>query len=172
MAQVGVFSPSELNIIIEKPSLGITHRITGFTEGSSLTVSPATDRGSAVYGMKGDSGYVISAVKAYTCEMSLMTTSHSNDILFRLLRLGTDDLDPLFTVTIQDGSGQTVLVDTNAGILTEGDYAFSDTIESRSWSINLPTPDGRIGGNGRFDAQTQSDYEGLGGTVDARWTAE
>ncbi len=172
MAQVGVFSPTALNIIIEKPSRGITHRITGFTEGSSFTLSPATDRGTAVYGMKGDSGYVQSAVKAYTAELSLMTTSHSNDILFRLMRLGSEEIDPLFTITIQDGSGQTVLVDNNAAILGEGDYAFSDTIESRSWSINLPTPEGRIGGNGRFDAQTQADYEGLGGTVDARWTAE
>lgn len=172
MAQVGVFSPSELTLIVSKPSKGISHSITGFTEGSSLTLSPSGDRGSAVYGMKGDSGFVVSAVKAYTCELSLMTTSHSNDILAELLRLGTEEIDPLFTVTILDGSGQTAIVDNNAAILTEGDYAFSDTIEARSWSINLPTPEGRIGGNGRFSAATQADYEGLGGTVDARWTAE
>lgn len=172
MAEVGVFSPTELNVIVSKPSRGISHRLTGFTEGTGLTLTPAADRGSAVFGMKGDTGHVISAVKAYTVDFNLMTTSHSNDIMFRLMRLGTEELDPHFTVTITDASGQTVMTDTNAMVLTEGDYAFADTIETRSWTVSLPTPDGRVGGNGRFDAQTQSDYEGLGGTVDPNWVAE
>lgn len=170
--QVGVFSPTALQMIISKPSRGLErHVVTGFAEGTGLTLSPATERTQANYGMKGDTSLVVSAVKAYTLEVNLQTTSHSNDILFKLLRIGTDQLDPLFTITLLDGSGQTYMVDNNAAILTEGDYSFSDTIEARTWSFVLPNPDGIIGGNGSFDAQTQADYEGLGGTIDPRWQA-
>lgn len=171
--QVGVFSPTALQMIIAKPSKGLSkHVVTGFAEGTGLTLSPAADRTTANYGMKGDTSLVVSAVKAYTLEINLQTTSHSNDILFKLLRIGTDEIDPTFTITLLDGSGQTYLVDTQAAILTEGDYNFSDTIEARTWSFVLPNPDGIVGGNGRFSAENQAEYEGLGGTIDSRWQAE
>lgn len=168
-----VFSPTSLNLIVSKPDYGLNgYIVTGFAEGTGMTLSPAADRGTASYGMKGDTGIVVSAVKAYTLELSLQSTSHSNDILYRLFKIGQEEIDPLFELSIQDGSGQTYLIDNDAAILTEGDYSFADTIETRSWSIVLPNPEGKVGGNGRFDAVTQAAYEGLGGTVDDRWTAQ
>lgn len=174
MAQVGVFSPNALNIIISKPSYNFSHRIVGYTEGTGMSLAPATDRAQVSYGMKGDTTIVLSPVTAKTLTINLQSTSHSNDILSKLVEITNDveEYDPFFSITFSDASGMTLMTDNKVVCLTEGEYSFADSVEGRTWTFVLPDPNGQIGGNGKFSPQEAADYETLGGTIPEKWQPE
>lgn len=169
----GVYSPEFVDVIIEKESAGMNHIVTGYAEGTGITVEPNADRATPSVGMKGDVSINISADNSYMLTLTLQQTSHTNDVLDRLIRqVRQDPLSPFFTLTLRDASGMTEIT-TRCGVITqEGTLTYSDTIETREWMIFLPNPSGRIGGNGNFTVDAQTAFEALGGTVPDRWAAE
>lgn len=169
MSCVGTYSPEFLDVIISNDVMN--HIVTGFAEGTFVSIEPFEDRITPSYGAKGEAYRAMSGVRAFNVMITLSQTSHSNDILTYLLDNDRETLNGTFTVTIKDSSGTTLLTDRCAYIGTEPTASFSGggTIESREWSIHTPSPDRMIGGNSRFTADEQTVVESLGGTVDTQF---
>lgn len=167
---VSTYSPEFTDLIISNGD--INHVVTGFAEGTFITLSPFTERFVPVYGAKGETYRAHNPVRAFDLTVTLSQTSHSNDVLSALLKNDRRTLDGTFTITLKDSSGTTIFTDEFAYIGQEPEQAFSGggTIESREWTLHLPDPvDYNIGGNGRFSTETQRNVEQLGGTVDSQW---
>lgn len=163
---VGVYSPEDFDIIIDEPNLNLNHVITGYAEGTGVTLTPYTNRQTEYFGVKGDPSVSRSAIKAYTLTVHLAQTSRTNDIFFLLQKRKREGYDPTFNITILDrASGITQIVDTNAFMTTEGEWTIASEIGTRDWTAILPTPEGSIGGNGRFSFADERSYTNMGGTV-------
>lgn len=169
MSCVGTYSPEFLDVIISTE--GMNHIVTGFAEGTFVSIEPVEDRITPVYGAKGEAYRAMSGVRAFNVTITLSQTSHSNDVLTYLLDNDRETLDGTFTVTVKDSSGTTLLTDRCSYIGTEPSQSFSGggSIESREWTIHTPSPDRSIGGNGRFTPDEVSNIESLGGSVDSQW---
>lgn len=168
---VQTYSPEFTDLVISNGD--INHIVTGFGEGTFINVEPYEDRFTPVYGAKGEAYRAHSAVRAFRLTATLSQTSHSNDVFSLLLQNDRETLDGFFTVTLKDSSGTTIFTDEFAYICIEPTQGFSGggSIETREWTIDLPNPSYRIGGNGRFSSDTQRNVEQLGGTVDPQWTS-
>ena len=163
---VGVYSPEHFDIIISKPSLGLSHVITGYATGTGVTLTPFSDRQSPYFGVKGEFSVNRHAVRAYTLVVHLAQTSRSNDIFYQLQLKLREDYDPTFEVTLVDrASGTTKMFDKDAIMTTEPDWTIADDIGTRDWTIILPHPEGSIGGNGSFSTSDANSFEQIGGTV-------
>lgn len=166
---VQTFSPDSLDIVISTGN--INHILTNYQEGTMITIEPATERFTPTVGAKGEEYRAHSPSKAVSLTVGLSQTSHSNDVLYRLLDIDRENLDGWFTMTIKDSSGTTIYTDEFAYIMEEPSQAFSGggSIEGREWTIRMPKPVYNIGGNGRFSSDVQRNVENLGGTVDDQW---
>lgn len=166
---VQTYSPEFVDLIISNGEMN--HVVTNFAEGTFIGIEPVTERFTPVYGAKGEAYRAHNPVKAFDITVTLSQTSHSNDVLTHLLNNDRDTLDGTFTLILKDSSGTTLFSETHAYIGQEPSQSFAGggTIESREWTIHLPRPDYMIGGNGKFTADTLSNVEALGGTVDAQW---
>lgn len=169
MSGVGTYSPEFTDVVISNEE--INHTVTNYAEGTFIGIEPTTERFAPVYGAKGEAYRAHNPVRAFDLTLTLSQTSHSNDLLSHLLELDRQSLDGTFTLTFKDSSGTTIFTENSAYIGQEPSQSFAGGggIESREWTIHLPNPSYRIGGNGRFSAATQADVEALGGTVDAQW---
>ncbi len=169
MSSVGTYSPEFTDLIISNDV--VSHVVSNFAEGTFISIEPVSERFTPVYGAKGEAYRAHNPVKAFNLTVTLSQTSHSNDVLSMLLNLDRESLDGTFNLILKDSSGTTLFSENNAYIGTEPSQGFSGggSIESREWTIHLPSPKYNIGGNGKFASEVQSDYEALGGTVDARW---
>lgn len=170
MSCLTTYSPEFTDLIISNEEM--THTVTGFSEGTFLSIEPFEDRITAVYGAKGEAYRAVSAVRAFDLTATLSQTSHSNDVLTLLLRNDRETLDGTFTITLKDSSGTTIFTDRCAYIGTEPTQSFAGggTLESREWTIRMPNPEGyMIGGNSRFTTEQRDAVEALGGTVQEQW---
>lgn len=171
MSGLKTYSPEFTNVVISTDD--INHIVTDYAEGSFVGIEPVTERFAPVYGAKGEAYRAHNPVRAFDLTLTLSQTSHSNDLLSMLLDLDRESLDGTFTLTFKDASGTTIFTENSAYIGQEPSQAFSGggSIESREWTVHLPNPSYRIGGNGRFNADSQASVEALGGTVDPQWQA-
>lgn len=166
---VQTFSPDAIDIVISNGD--INHILTNFQEGTMVTIEPATERFTPTVGAKGEEYRAHQPSKAVSITVGLSQTSHSNDVLYRLLELDRENLDGWFTMTVKDSSGTTIYTDEFAYIMEEPsqEFAGGGSISGREWTIRMPKPSYNLGGNGRFAADTQRAIEQLGGTVDSQW---
>ncbi len=171
MSGLQTYSPEFTNVVISNEA--INHIITGYGEGTFISIEPVSERFVPVYGAKGEAYRAHNAVRAFDLTLTLSQTSHSNDVLSHLLELDRETLNGSFTLTFKDSSGTTIFTENSAYIGQEPSQSFSGggSIETREWAIHLPSPSYRIGGNGDFSLNEQSNIEGLGGTVDSQWAA-
>lgn len=166
---LATYSPEFTDLILSNGSMNFI--VTGYAEGTFLTLEPHAERFAPTYGAKGEPYRVRNAIKAFNLTLALSQTSHANDVLSLLLQNDIETLDGTFTCTLKDSSGTTIFTDEFAYIGEEPSQAFSGggSLENREWTIHLPSPSGLIGGNGNFSSDTQRVVENLGGTVDSQW---
>lgn len=165
------YSPEFTDLVISTDDLD--HIVTSYAEGTFISIEPVSERFVPVYGAKGEAYRAHNPVKAFNLTITLAQTSHSNDVLTRLLDADRDSLDGTFNLTFKDSSGTTIFTEREAYIGQEPSQSFTGGggIDSREWTIHLPYPDRMIGGTGRFTESDQRNVEALGGTVDTQWQA-
>lgn len=168
---VQTYSPEFTDVIISNNV--ISHIVTNFAEGTFISIEPVSERFVPTYGAKGEAYRSHNPVRAFDLTLTLSQTSHSNDILSTLLELDRASLEGTFTLTFKDSSGTTIFTEKDAYIGQEPSQGFSGggSIESREWTIHLPSPDYMVGGNGRFAESDQRNLESLGGEVQPQWQA-
>lgn len=171
MSCVKTYSPEFTEVIISNDAIDYT--VTGFAEGTFISVEPRGDRIVPTYGAKGEAYRAVNPVNAFDMTLTLSQTSHANDVLTLLLRNDRETLDGTFTLSLIDSSGTTVFTENCAYIGMEPTQVFAGggSIETREWTIHMPNPkDYTIGGNGRFSEEGSAAVSALGGTVESQWT--
>lgn len=168
--QIGNYAPDDFTIVITVA--GKTHRITGFAAGTFINMERLIPTSEPYQGVGDDAfGRVKRRITAMNVGVTLHQYSPSNDVLqqLQLADAGTPDNTYVFTCTMKDTSGRTVVSSNNAIIQAPPTVNFSDSTETRTWQIYMFGSDLFIGGNMLFDDANVDTIEGLGGVVEDKW---
>lgn len=128
----------------------VTYRgalITGFADGSFVSVERATDSFSTQAGADGEVARVASADKSGTVRITLLQTSASNDFLSASLRedeLTNQGGGPLM---IKDANGRTLVVAADAWIQRAPNIEFAKEGTAREWTFGCAKIEESVGGN-------------------------
>lgn len=163
------YSPEDITVILSNDQF--SHVITGYADGSFLTITRETPASTLYVGADLSNARVVRANKASTITLSLHQASDSTDVLSQLLANDEETRDEtwLFSVTIKDNIGRSVHYSPQAFIGNHPDAMYSTGIENRDWMIQCVSLTNLQGGNGKFDPDTLATLEAIGGTVADKW---
>lgn len=166
---LATYSPESVIVVISNTNF--THSISGYTDGSFLTITRNVPHATLYTGADASNARVIRAVKNFDITLTLAQYSESNDVLSQLLRLDQEsrNADNIFAITIKDTSGRTVASSNSAFIGTDPDTAFGVEISDYAWVIHAVGMDMYQGGNAKFTPSTFDTINELGYTPDEYW---
>lgn len=167
---VSTYSPSDVSVIY-----GLKH-ITGFTDGSFISIKRETPLFSHSRAMDGTLALAMQKYSTYTVTLTLAQTSDSNQFLHSLQKLmmksltkvdsrspfsGLSSLSGIKTTVsnvisklpfiIRDGSGNSVFFANDVWLSEEPDVTYSAGMEARTWTIKCLNATNSIAGNGEGD---------------------
>lgn len=167
---IGNFLPDDFTIVLSKGSF--VHRITGFADGTFLSMDRLVPTSEPYQGV-GDNafGRVKRRVTAMNVTITLHQYSPSNTVLQALQNADANSStnDWVFSCTMKDVSGMTVVSSTNAIIAAPANAAFGSTTETRDWTIYMFGSDLFVGGNMLLSDADVAAVEATGTDVEARW---
>lgn len=168
---IGNYSPDEFTIVLSKGDF--IHRITGFADGTFISMDrlvPTSEPYQGV-GTSNSFGRVKRSISAMNVTITLHQYSPSNTVLQALQNAdaSTSGNEWIFSCTMRDTSGQTVVSSTNAIIAAPPTATFSTTTETRDWNIYMFGSDLFIGGNMLMDAADVNAAAAAGYEVEDKW---
>lgn len=173
MAIIGNYSPDDYTIVLSVPGKNFTHKITGFAEGSFLSMERLVPTSVPYQGVGEKAvGRVKRKITSISATISLSQLSSSNDVLQALQAADAQDSTSnewVFTCTMSDLSGTHKIFTDTAIIQAPATKNFSDAIETRDWTIHMFDSTEEGGGNMLLSAQEVASIEAAGGTVEDRW---
>ena len=168
---IGNYAPDKFTIILTKGAF--THQISGFADGTFISMERLIPTSEPYQGAGENNtfGRVKRSVTALNVTITLHQYSPSNTILqaLQLADAAIAGNDWIFSCTMKDPSGQTVLSSNNACITAPPNISFGTTTETRDWGIYMFGSDLFIGGNMLMDAADVSAASTLGYTVADEW---
>ena len=172
-SQLATFSPNQVAVIITQDSTGISHRLTGFSEDSIVSIDRDMETFSMYVGADDTSTRIANVNTSAAMTVSLAQTSASNDILSQLYDNDRRTLDSsgLFNITVTDLSGRSVYFSNQAFVASPPSSGFANSMQTREWMIHMPNSTIYIGGNAKLDQEHVDTLQALGATVDPRWIA-
>lgn len=173
MATIGNYSPDDYTVVLSVPGKNFTHRITGFSEGSFISMERLVPTSIPYQGVgEKAQGRVKRKLTSLSVTITLSQLSSSNDVLQALQAADAQDSTSnewVFSCTMADLSG-THKVSTNTAIIqAPATKAFGDTIDSRDWVIHMFDSNEEGGGNMLLSEAEVASITAAGGTVDDRW---
>lgn len=167
--RTATFSPYNVNIVISQNTL--SHVISGYAEDTFVRVVPQSDKFEMYIGADRTATRVYKGNEAGSIELVLQQTSSSNDILSQLYQNDVDapSAETMFSIVVKDNSGRSVYFAEEAYIGKTPDSEFSNSMQTRTWTIQCPRLKEFIGGNSKFSPDDAAAFEALGGTIDPRW---
>lgn len=167
---IGNYAPDEFTIVLSKGDF--VHRITGFADGSFVTMNRLVPTSEPYIGV-GDNPNARTKrrVTAMDVAITLHQASPSNTVLqqLQLADANTPGNEWVFSCTMSDLSGQTIASSPNAIIQAPPAADFASTMGTREWHIYMFGSDLFIGGNMPLSDADVAAVEAVGGSVDARW---
>lgn len=172
MADNGIlasYSPEDVSIILSNDRF--THKISGYVDGSFITISRAIPHATLYTGADATNARVVRDVRNYDITLTLHSAADSNDVLTQLMHLDAQSRDgsDLFSITIKDEIGRTIGSAPTAFIGTHPDVEFSTEISDRPWVIHTVGTELIIGGNRKLDSNTWGSLTDLGKDLDPFW---
>lgn len=169
--RLGTFSPNKLDIIITQSSTGISHRISGVSEDSIVTIDRATDTFSMYIGADDTGSRVANINTSATVTISLQQTAASNDILTQLYENDRQTLDSsgLFNIMIRDSAGRSYYFAEEAYVASPPSSPFANSMQTREWVIQCYKMQTYIGGNSLLSSEDVATLEALGAVIDPKW---
>lgn len=136
------FAPKEVNFTFG----GVP--ISGFEEGSFITITKVEDNWSAKSGINGDAIRVLKTNFLYTVEVTLMFTSDSNDYLSALTTADANIPGTgLVSISINNGLGRDLFASDQAWVIKPADTTYSDAADPKTWTIMAYNPGYFVGGS-------------------------
>lgn len=164
------YLPDDFTIILSKGDF--VHRITGFADGSFVTMNRIVPTSTPYQGV-GDNafGRVKRRVTAMDVTITLHQGSPSNTVLqqLQIADSNTPGNEWVFNCTMKDMSGQTVASSNTAIIAAPAQADFSSEFGTRDWNIYMFGSDLFIGGNTPLAPSEVTAVEAAGGTVEDKW---
>lgn len=167
---IGNYLPDEFTIVLSKGDF--VHRITGFADGTFVSMERITPTSTPFQGVGDNSfGRVKRTRTAMNVAITLLQTSPSNTVLQQLQLADASVVDNTWVMncSMKDMSGQTIASSNTAIIQAPPTAAFGSEQTSREWHIYMFGSDLFIGGNMPLAPSEVAAVEAAGGSVDARW---
>lgn len=166
---LATYSPEEVVVVISNDKF--SHFISGYTEGTFLSVTRTVPHATLQNGADGHNARVVRAIKNCDVTLTLMSSSESNDVLSQLLARDESSRDgsDTFSITIKDNSGRTVMSSPQAFIGTSPDIDFGIEVSERAWVLHAIHLTLHAGGNGRFSPEAFESVSDLGYVPEERW---
>lgn len=166
------YSSSSVNIVITHRATGVAHVITGYKADDFISIETPED---IIQEEELRDGEVTRSVK--TSKMRRVTLhidqgSSSNDVLSALYKYDQQNYssgDGIFTATLTDSSGRTYLYSSESYLKLPQTQGFGQQSGTREWMLVMVNCDFNIGGNSKFNTETQNILESLGVSIDDRW---
>ncbi|MDR0303749.1 MAG: DUF3277 family protein [Chitinispirillales bacterium] len=125
------FDPSQVSVIIG----GV--EMSGFSDGTFIEVSLDGDDWELISGADGDVVRAKKQNRVSTLSLTLLQSSHCNDILSAWRIIDKTTLSGAVAILIRDKSGRTVISAAFSFVLQPPTVSFSDGVERRTWNIAM-----------------------------------
>lgn len=164
------YAPSDVVVIISHETIG-NHIVGGFSANELVTVSRANPTWTHETSPDGFHTRTHTLDKSGTAAISLVQTSSSNDALFSLASFdeARKNDEGLFSITIADKSGRSVISSNSAYVSVPQEKAFGREVGTRVWNVVMMDCDEYIGGNAKLSKEVISMLEAAGFSVDDKW---
>lgn len=163
------YAPVDVIAIISHEVVG-NHIITGYS-ADMINVTRANPTWVHDETPDGFNTRVHNQSKAGSADINLVQSSPSNDALFALAYFdeARKNSDGLFSITIADKSGRSVISSSSAYVSVPQEKAFGRDLGSRTWNIVMMDCEEYIGGNGKLTSEIIAMLAVNGFQVDDRW---
>lgn len=142
MTITNTYAPEEVQVIIN----GV--RVTGFTDGTYVTVSRLEDTfGDPMVGSDGEATRVKNANKAGNITLTLKQSSQFNNLLSAFQITDEESGKGTFAIMVKDSEGFSNYSCATAYVKKQPDASFSNDLEDREWGISCPRLNMFTGGN-------------------------
>lgn len=156
---LGNYSPADVTVVV-----ALMHTVTGFVDGSFLTISKSTPTFTAKESADGIVTRTMSNSSMYQITLSLAQSSESNTVLSWMHNLDkVSKGSAMFPLLIKDRSGSSVMFAGEAWIESIPTSTFSTGIEAREWVISCATAASHVGDNYGGESGILEDVLSVGG---------
>jgi hypothetical protein len=138
--KVGSFDPREVQLVVAGQT------VTGYADGTFVTVSRANDTWAGASGADGEYARVRTVDLSGTIVVTLLMTSSSNNDFSTLMLADEKTGKAAFPVTMKDTNGDTVVSGSVAWFTKPADVGFSKDVETREWTITVAHMEMFVGG--------------------------
>ena len=121
--------------------------ITGYAEGTFITVSRDEDSFMKKVGSDGEVARAANANRSGTVVVTLMQTSSGNDALSALLLADEATRAGIGALIMKDNSGATLAFGSDAWVRKAADVVMGKEVESREWTLDIGRLEVFVGGN-------------------------
>lgn len=168
--QLGTYSPEDVLILIQNDNF--SHEINGLADGTFVTIGRDVPRATLYTGADKSAARVLRSVRTGSITLTLHQSSESNDVLSALAEADEQARDStwLFSVTVKDLTGRSVFFAPQAFLGTDPDTTYGTDIETREWTITYMNGTRVLGGNSKFNPDTETTLATLGVTNDPKWS--
>ena len=170
--RTSTYSPIDVTVVISQESTGLVHICSGFAEDSHINVEREMDTYQHYTGVDNTATRIYSANTSGKVTLSLQQSSASNDVLSALYNYdkqyrGTNK--GLFTLTVKDGSGRSIMFAQEAYVGVVPNQQFGSGMNTRDWVLHCTQMDNAIGGNSLVSPEDAANIDLLGGNLATEW---
>jgi hypothetical protein len=112
-----------------------SHIVTGFADGSFITIEQSGDGVSKVVGAHGEVQRSISPDKTYAIGITLLWGSDTNAWLNSQVKKDQENSNAIFPTLIKDLIGNTLFQAEESWVVKNANITFDQTAQNREWSI-------------------------------------
>ena len=166
------YNASGVNVVITHRATGTAHAVSGFEADDFISIETPDDIITEKESRDGEVTRSVKTSKMRRVTLRIDQGSSSNDILSALYKYDQQNYssgDGIFTATITDSSGRTYLYSSESYLKLPQTQGFAQQSGNREWMLVMVNCDFNIGGNSKFNTETQNILEALGVSIDDRW---
>jgi hypothetical protein len=142
MATVRTYNPSKVTVIING------HEVTGYADGSFLTVSQVADGITTMVGADGELARAINTDTRVDITLTLLQTSPTNDFLTSIYAADAISCGGVIgPIEVADLCGTTMFAASNTWVTKLADIEFAKEITNRAWTLQAANPSMHIVGS-------------------------
>lgn len=169
VANLGNYSPEDVVVIISNDRF--SHTISGFADGTFISYERGVPRAELYVGADLSAGRTLRRNKSGTITLTLAQYGESNDILSKLADLDEEshNNDWLFSVTIKDLLGRSVLFAPQAFLGNDPMMDYGTEMGTREWTITVVNAQRHVGGSSKLSPINETTLTDFGYTVEDKW---
>ena len=148
----GLYDPQSVDLLVNG------FPITGYADGTFINIERNANVMDAYVGGKGEVTRVLNPDTTYTCSFTIQQNSPTNVLMQGYLTTNRFlNVPPLLSIQVKDLYGAELFSSTFGFIMTEPTRSFSNSLETREWSVfctdGLWVPNPNAGANDRSPIQ-------------------